>query len=376
MSVNKNSVLLVSSEFPPGPGGIGNHAYSLTKSLADVGYNIIVVTNADYVDSQKVKEFDDNLRGNIIIHRIYRAGFKTYYNRLREVIRVLKSSDISIVLLSGKFSLWIGGVLNFLGLKFHSVAILHGSEVKMSNLMFKKFTDYSISKAGFLIPVSIFTHGLLNKKLQQKPFKIIENGIDLLEMKELDVTEKGTFELKGEPALLTVGNVTPRKGQHRVIKALPEIIKQYPNVHYNIVGLPTYKKEFSKLAKDLNVENHVTIYGRLPERSDLATAYKRADCFIILSENQSDGDVEGFGIVILEANYFGLPAIGAKGCGIEDAIEDSYNGYLVDGDSASEISDRLKLIVNRKSELSKNSVKWAEKHSWDKIVDKYLEVIV
>ncbi len=371
---NKN-ILLVTSEYPPGPGGIGNHAYSLTKALADKGYNIIVITNADYVEKQKINEFDKKQKANITINRIYNTGYKTYINRIKEVKKVIRSHDISVVLLSGKFSLWIGGTLKILGGKFRSVAILHGSEVKMSNLFFKWFTDYSISKIDCLIPVSAFTHSLLTDKLQKKPFEIVENGIDIEEMKLLGETEKDTLALQGNPALLTVGNVTPRKGQHRVIKALPEIIKLYPDVHYNVIGLPTYEKEFNKLAKELNVDNHITFHGRLPERSDLATAYKKADCFIILSENQPDGDVEGFGIVILEANYFGLPAIGAKGCGIEDAIDDGYNGYLVDGDSATEIIDRLKLVVSRKNELSKNSAGWANNHSWDKIGDKYIEVI-
>ncbi len=375
MNKKNRNILLVSSEYPPGPGGIGNHAYSLTKALADRGYFVTVVTNADYANPIKVDEFDHKQKENISIKRIFNTGIKTYYNRIREVKRVISSNDVGTVLLSGKFSLWIGGVLKYLGYKFNSVAVLHGSEVKMSNILFKRFTDYCISKADYLVPVSAFTHSLLSDELQKKPFRIVENGIDIGEMNLLDEADTDKLKLPGNPALLTVGNVTPRKGQHRVIKALPEIIKKFPDVHYNIVGLPTYEKEFADLAQSLGVGRYVTFHGRLPERSDLATAYKKADCFIILSENQPDGDVEGFGIVILEANYFGLPAIGAKGCGIEDAIEDDYNGYLVDGDDSKEISDKLSLVLNSREKMSINSVEWANNHSWERIVERYVEVV-
>ena len=375
MDIKNNKILLISSEYPPGPGGIGNHAYSLTKALAEKGFELFVITNADYAESERIYEFDRSQYKNIQIIRIQRSGIRTYYNRIRETIKVIKNNKINTILLSGKFSLWTGGILKMLGHRLRSVAILHGSEVKMSNRFLRKFTDICISKADFIIPVSGFTWSLLNEKLQKKPFQIIENGIDINEMQELDRNDSRTFKLKGSPAILTVGNVTPRKGQHRVIKALPELIKKFPDIHYNVVGLSTYEKQFTELAVSLGVERYVTFYGRLPERSDLAAAYKDADCFIILSENQPDGDVEGFGIVILEANYFGLPAIGARGCGIEDAVNDSYNGYLVDGDNASEISAKLTLILDNKDKLSANSVKWAEEHSWDMIGDKYVTVI-
>ena len=368
-------ILIVTTEFPPGPGGIGNHAHSLTKSLAKRGYNVFVVTNADYAGEEEINLFDSSQDENIFIKRVLRSGIKMYFQRFMSVVEIIKSENVKTVLLSGKFSLWVGGLLKLLGYKVKTIAVLHGFEVKLGNKFFKRVTDYSISKADFLMPVSQFTYSLLTKELQQKPYRIVENGIDLQEMKGLDVNEKNTIELKGSPALLTVGNVTPRKGQHRVIKAMPEIVKRFPDVHYHIVGLPTHKDEFYMLAKSLGVQKNITFHGRLPERSDLATVYKKADCFVILSENQPSGDVEGFGIVILEANYFGLPAVVAKGCGIEDAISNGYNGYLVDGDDAVAISHKIEMIIDNRHKLSENSVKWAESHSWDTIVDKYIEEI-
>jgi phosphatidylinositol alpha-1,6-mannosyltransferase len=368
-------ILIVTTEFPPGPGGIGNHAYSLVKALSAKGFNVYVVTNADYATEEEVETFDASLNDTIQVKRVYRTNRFIYLKRLWHIAGILKKEGVKAVILSGKFSLWAGAILKLMGYRFRSIAVLHGYEVQLANKFYKRFTDFCISKADFLVPVSGFTYGLLTGQLQRKRYKIIENGIDLDEMYALKGDQDKNFSLKGAPALLTVGNVTPRKGQQRVIKALPEIIKHFPGVHYHIVGLPTYKDEFNALAIKLGVEKYVTFHGRLPQRSDLALFYQKAGCFMLLSENQPSGDVEGFGIVILEANVFGLPAVGAKGCGIEDAIKDDFNGYLVDGDNAIDITEKLKKVLENRDRLSVTSVEWAKQHSWNSIVEKYIEIV-
>lgn len=372
--MNYKNILLISSEFPPGPGGIGNHAFSLAKSLAKVGNKVFVVSDADYTNSKDVELFDRIIPTNIFISRVFRNGVKTYINRVKQTLKILKNEEIDVVILSGKFSLWVGGIVHFLGVQFKSIAILHGSEVKISKWFWRKLTLSCIGKVDFLVPVSSFTHRLLPIKLQKKDFEIIENGIDIDEMSKLN-SDHSDLMLKGKPSLLTVGNVTYRKGQHRVIKALPKLIEKYPEVHYHIVGLPTYKDEFRHLAQTLNVQDYVTFHGRLRHRTDLGRAYSQADCFMILSENQPNGDVEGFGIVILESNYFGVPVVGATGCGISDAIEDGYNGYLVDGDNANEITNALSKIVSNENQMSENALKWSHKHDWNNIVTKYINII-
>jgi phosphatidylinositol alpha-1,6-mannosyltransferase len=110
----------------------------------------------------------------------------------------------------------------------------------------------------------------------------------------------------------------------------------------------------------------------LADKEELAMAYKTADVFIMLSENQTDGDVEGFGIAILEANYFGLPAIGAKGCGIEDAIQSGLNGELVDGNNELEITDSVKKILENKTNYTYQLSGWVKKHDWNILIEKFL----
>ena len=180
-----------------------------------------------------------------------------------------------------------------------------------------------------------------------------------------------SFEWKGNPKLLTVGNVTPRKGQHRVVAALPEILKAFPEAHYHVVGLPTESKQLTIQAKELGVSHAITIHGRIAAREDLFRAFVSADIFIMLSENQANGDLEGFGIAILEANSFGLPAIGATGCGIDDAIS-TKSGKLVDGNSNFEIVMAMQSVLAERELFSSGAREWAQKHNWSQLIDRII----
>jgi phosphatidylinositol alpha-1,6-mannosyltransferase len=96
---------------------------------------------------------------------------------------------------------------------------------------------------------------------------------------------------------------------------------------------------------------------------------------MLLSENQIIGDVEGFGIVALEANYFGLPVIGARGCGIEDAINDGYNGFLVDNKDCDEITEKTVQTILNMGNLRIQCQKWVLNFDWKKIGRVYNELI-
>ncbi|MFB0937763.1 MAG: glycosyltransferase, partial [Urechidicola sp.] len=173
---------------------------------------------------------------------------------------------------------------------------------------------------------------------------------------------------------ITVGAVSQRKGQHNVISKLPELIEQYPNIQYHIVGIPTEKERLILLATKLKVIDHITFYGELPQKELLALLIK-SDIFVMLSENTANGEVEGFGIAILEANALGLPVVGSTGCGIESAIKNNYSGSLIDAASSTEFLVAIKGIIENYNEYSVNSKTWAKLHTWEKVGEKYAELI-
>lgn len=359
-----NRFLVISSEFPPGPGGIGQHAHSMTIALRQQE-KVHVLCNQDYSEQRQISTFNSNLPGNCVMHHfISRTRNLATMRRLLQAFQLVKDVNPDVILVTGRLPLWIGGMLKYRYPNIRVIGIAHGTEISLSGGWAAAVTAFFYQRLDKLVAVSTFTETLLHTKMKRNKVVIVPNGLDA---ETLAIQPGATQHFVGSPALLTVGNLTPRKGQHRVVKALPVIRSYHPQVHYHIVGLPTQAKRIESLARELGVQANLTIHGRVASHCELLSMYRSADVFIMLSENQSNGDVEGFGIAILEANAFGIPAIGAKGCGIEDAIS-SQSGLLVDGDDPEEIAKAVSSILQNYDSFSQGARKWAEKHNWDGLI--------
>lgn len=363
-------ILILTSEFPPDPGGIGSHAFSLSSALSRQNCQVSVITDGDASDI-KIAAFDSQLSFEVI--RIKRRFPFFYFVRVLSAWRTAIKFKPEAVLVSGRFSLWTGACLK-LFLSLRVIGILHGSEVQPQNSFIRWLNHWAINHLNALIPVSTFTSSLIPERITiRKPYKVIPNAI---QVSEFDGLEKVDVKvLQGNPVFVTVGNVTYRKGQHRMIQALPVIRKTLPDAHYYCIGIPTKQAEFENLSIGLNVAEHVTFLGKITSRKSMFVTVSSAHIFIMLSENQTDGNVEGYGIAILEANALGIPAIGAYGSGVEDAIKHGYNGLLVDGNNAVEITQAIATILGDWQNFSQRAKQWARQHDWDVVVKEYLEVI-
>jgi glycosyltransferase involved in cell wall biosynthesis len=249
------------------------------------------------------------------------------------------------------------------------VGIIHGSEVQLSNSIAKKLSNWALSRLDHVIAVSNFTLNLVDT-LKLKSTSVIPNGFHKMSFEPKQIEEKNNEVLQ----LITVGNLTQRKGQHNVIKALPLLLKAYPNLIYHCVGIPTKRNQLMELAKSLNVADQVQFHGQLSEDKKLSLL-QQSDIFMMLSEQTSTGDVEGFGIAILEANALGLPAIGSLNCGIEDAIKTKESGLLVDPHDTRQIVSAVQDIITNRNQYSQQAKAWSTHFTWDKIGAKYLEVL-
>jgi len=148
-----------------------------------------------------------------------------------------------------------------------------------------------------------------------------------------------------------------------------------------IIGDGALRKELEDLVKKLKLSEHVIFVGYIAhEDEDLLKYYTACDVFIMPSrEIKEKGDVEGFGIVYLEANACGKPVIGGKSGGVVDAIEDGVTGLLVDPQNINDISKALiKLLINKEysSELGVTGRKRVEKEfNWKNIAAKTRNVL-
>ena len=93
----------------------------------------------------------------------------------------------------------------------------------------------------------------------------------------------------------------------------------------------------------------------------------------MLSDHTPDGDFEGFGIAIIEANAYGIPAIGSKNSGIEDAIVDGVTGLLIESSNTSELLESIKKIDQEYNKFSARAKDHSKNLSWNKVIHRYLD---
>lgn len=362
--MNSNRICILTAEFPPQPGGIGNHAYNLAQGLADNGYDVTVISDQRSKSGKEERLFDISLNFGVV--RIPRKSWMmiSYIHRILVAFKITGKSNVLIA--SGKFPLWIGAFISFFNNKKY-IAVVHGSELLLPKKVLRELTNVSLRRYGQVIAVSHFTSSLLRPHFMNK-VHVVHNGF------RLKCTPKEEKKSLVDPILITVGNVTQRKGQQNVIKALPLLLKKYPGLQYHMVGIPTEKEKLETLASQLKVEKAIVFHGAVSE-AEKCSLLGKADIFIMLSENTSKGDVEGFGIALLEANSLGLPSIGANSCGIEDAIKGGYSGCLVNSTSSDEVLVAMEKIIQFYQEFSDNSKKWSANFEWDQVIEKYIQLI-
>ena len=363
---NHSKILIISSEFPPGPGGIGNHAYNLANELSKRGNFVIVNTISDYVTNVQARAFDKKLSFGIYRFQRYSNIVLTWIQRVNTIRKTIKKYNLKRVIVSGKFSIWVIPLLKlYSGIRICTV--VHGSE--LGKTIFLNWTIFCLNKSNTIISVSNFTRSLIPKKISPL-IHVINNGVSLNNWANVPYK----YDLKKYPTLITVGSITFRKGQFNVLMALPDIIRQFPHTHYHCVGNNQNKQELLSLAKNLNLTDKITIHGFL-EHYELEQMYSACHINMMLADNKSTSDFEGFGISVLEANVYGLPSIGSEQTGLEDAIKNNFNGEIVDPNDSQKIVKALKQIFDNYETYSKNSKIFAKENMWENKIRQYEKIL-
>jgi len=350
---------------------MGNQAYNIAYYLKARGYNINVYTSSrnEYNDIEFDKEHADlnihRYTSNTPLKNIFRTISYIIKNRNKnEVVFLSGTSPILLTLLIKLFCNW------------KIIAIIHGHEILMISSRMKNLFARALRSADNIVTVSDFAKNTIleNINLNEKKITTISNGIPFNRFGN-NITALKKEKKNGSLKLLTIGSLTPRKGQHNVVAALPVIQKEWPGSEYHMIGVPQEQENINRITKELGIQNRVHIHGMLND-DELYKVAQDADIFIMLSETAADGDVEGFGIAIIEANLLGIPAIGSKGCGIERAISDKYNGILVNPKDPYEVSNAVNEIVSNYSAYSANAIEWAKRHDWNILIEDYINVIM
>ena len=136
--------------------------------------------------------------------------------------------------------------------------------------------------------------------------------------------------LAGHHILLTVGRLQRRKGHDTMLRALPIIARKVPDLHYVIAGTGEEEDRLRTLADEVGVTKLVTFAGHVSD-AELPALYQSCDVFVMPNREEAGRDIEGFGIVFLEAAACARPVVGGRSGGVREAVVDGETGLLVDG---------------------------------------------
>lgn len=333
----KRNVLLVAGVFPPGVGGMQNYYYNLCRNSK---HNITVFASEYEGDA----EFDAKQR-----FRIIRKPFLTdekvnlvpTLRMIPQVMRTIRQESIDITIYGYILYGLIGLLLNLFRGRKYAVSV-HGMDVmKLTRFFLLRWLVKSILKHASTVMVnSAFTKHLMEGLgVDGEKIEIVYPGVEeFYEKAEKDDALLERHGLRGKYVLMTLGRLVQRKGFDMVIKSLPEIKRQVPDAVYLVVGGGPEREALEKLARECGVEDSVVFAGRADD-ADLVKYYNLCDVFIMPSRlMEAEGDVEGFGIVYMEASSCFKPVIGGNSGGVVEAVLDGETGLIVNPASTESIS--------------------------------------
>ncbi|MEU1346946.1 glycosyltransferase family 4 protein [Streptomyces sp. NPDC005775] len=185
--------------------------------------------------------------------------------------------------------------------------------------------------------------------------------------------------LTDRPVVVCVSRLVPRKGQDTLILAMPAILAAVPDAVLLIVGGGPYADALKKLAAETGVRDSVRFTGAVPWE-ELPAHYGAGDVFAMPCRTRRGGlDVEGLGIVYLEASATGLPVVAGDSGGAPDAVLDGETGWVVRGGSAEESAERIIALLGDaelRRRMGERGRAWVEeKWRWDLLAERLRELL-
>ena len=366
-----NKVLFLTLRVFSATGGIEKVCRIMGKALYELGlqYGGQVNIFALYGHSR----FTD---GNKYFPQQIIRGFN--FKRIRFVLASLAAGRTSnVILLSHINLLLVGYLIKLIKPSARLILLAHGIEVWKPLPAWKR---YILNRCDGILAVSTYTakrtqmlHGMDAAKIT-----VINNCLDPLLEKPLTADAADTLKQRyglqnGQPVLLSVSRMVETekyKGYDKVLAILPKLIKTHPALKYLLVGKydENEKKRLDELVLASGIRDHVLFTGFVPDE-EMAAHFGLADVFVMPSEK------EGFGIVFIEAMFYGIPVIAGNKDGSTDALLHGELGTLVDTDEAGALLQAIQNILNKRAAYLPNEGKLMEHFSYKGYKRRIREVV-
>jgi phosphatidylinositol alpha-1,6-mannosyltransferase len=344
------SILLLTEVFPPRQGGSGRWLWELYRRLP---LPVEVVT----AEVAGGREFDRS--AGMPITRVpltfpswgvlSPAGLVAYwrtFRRLAKVVRRLRPASIHC----GKAL--PEGLLGLLGARrwrIPYVCFVHGEELRLAHTSrdLTWLTRLVLRRASTIVANSAHTETILRREWRVADrIVVMHPGVDTSRFVPAppDEVRRAALGWTGRRVVLTVGALQKRKGQDMLIRALPAIQAACPDVLYVMAGEGWERSSLEQLADELGVRGAVRFMD-VPSDDVLIGCYQQCDLFA-LPNRQVGWDIEGFGIVLLEAQACGKPVIAGRSGGTLETLQPGVTGELVTCETPEPLAEAVIALLN------------------------------
>lgn len=337
---------MVTTDYPPIRGGISSLAWQAAVDLARRGHEVEVVAPSWPGDAQH-----DAAEG----FRVFRTpGYGWGYLRgvpllARAAARLLARRPDVLLPMNVAYGGLAMLALRALGVRIPYVMFAYGLEFArfQGSPLMRRLYRRVYDGAERVFAVSGDTRRRLEEFGVQRQIDVMWPGVDLRRFTPHGPDFRAAQGLQGRPVIGTLSRLVERKGHDLVLQALPEVLAEFPEAVYLVVGDGPDRSRLETLAEDLGVAASVRFVGEVPEE-DLAAWYRTCDLFVLPSrEIRRSGHVEGFGIVFLEAGACGVPVVGGRSGGVVEAVDEGRTGLLVDPEAPADLTDALLCMLRR-----------------------------
>lgn len=327
-------VLLVTNDFPPRRGGIQSYLENLVAELVKTGRHSLVVYAPKWKGDS---DYDARAReaGVEIVRHPTTLMIPEPSVALR-MRKLISRHDVDTVWFGAAAPLALLSPLARDAGATRVIASTHGHEVGWSMLPVARTALRRIGNDTDVVTfISQYTRSRFAAAFG--PAAALERlapGVDTDRFEPNSVARaemRARYRLGDRPVVVCVSRLVPRKGQDMLIRALPAIRQRVSGAALVIVGGGPYRDELRRLAHGVGVAEHVIFTEGVPAE-ELPAHHAMADVFAMPCRTRGSGlDVEGLGIVYLEASATGVPVVAGKSGGAPESVIDGETGLVVEG---------------------------------------------
>jgi len=366
--------LLVTANFPPGVGGSGRWFWELYRRLPREEF---LVAAGEALGQEDVDRASD-IRVVRLPLALREWGVHSpvaawaYGRAVRSLLGMVRRERVEVVhsgrpLPEGLMALTVSTLA---GIPY--LCYVHGEEMNIaaSSRELTWLARRVLGRAALVIGNSRNTETILRRdwRLSSQRLRVLHPGVDTQRFVPAprDPEMRARLGWADRRVILTVGRLQRRKGHDHLIRALPAIRKQAPDVLYAIVGDGEEHTTLRELVRREGVTDAVQFLGELDDAM-LVRCYQQCDLFV-LPNREVDGDIEGFGIVLLEAQACGKPVVAGESGGTTETMRVGETGDIVDCSTVQPLIESvsgLLLDSGRRSRMGEAGRAWmVERFDW------------